>query len=82
MVSCGMRFPVGEVEFGWGRPAFGSYYFPWEGDSGYVMPMKSIKGNGDWVVYVHLLKEQVAVVEAEAGHVFRPLTAAYLGLGQ
>lgn len=82
VVSGGMRFPVGKVVFGWGRPVFGSYHFPWGGYSGYVMPMPSAKGNGDWVVYTHLLKEQVAVVEAEAGHVFRRLTAAYLGLDQ
>lgn len=58
------------MEFWWGRPAFESYHFPWGGDSGYVMPMPSSQGNGDWVVYVHLLKERVSVVEAEAGHVF------------
>lgn len=63
VVSGGMRFPVGKVEFG-------SYHFPWGGDSGYVMPMPSAKGNGDWVV------------EAETGQVFRPLTAAYIGLDQ
>ncbi|XVF86274.1 hypothetical protein PTKIN_Ptkin18bG0027000 [Pterospermum kingtungense] len=37
VVSSGQRFPVSKVDFGWGRPIFGSY----------VMPMPSPVGNGD-----------------------------------
>jgi len=43
-----------------------------------VMPMPSPTGNGDWVVYMHLLKGQVELIEAEAADVFRPLTSTYL----
>ncbi|XP_062175952.1 coniferyl alcohol acyltransferase-like [Alnus glutinosa] len=78
VVSSGQRFPVCKVDFGWGMPGFGSYHFPWGGDAGYVMPMPSPTGNGDWVVYMHLLKGQVELIEAEAAHVFRPLTSTYL----
>ncbi|KAL5554384.1 hypothetical protein UlMin_041785 [Ulmus minor] len=78
VVSSGQRFPVSKVDFGWGRPVFGSYHFPWGGDSGYVMPMQSPAGNGDWVVYIHLLKTQVELIEKEASHVFRPFTFDYL----
>ena len=78
VVSSGQRFPVSKVDFGWGRPVFGSYHFPWGGDSGYVMPMPSPAGNGDWVVYIHLLKTQVELIEKEASHVFRPFTFDYL----
>ncbi|KAJ7954600.1 HXXXD-type acyl-transferase family protein [Quillaja saponaria] len=78
VVSSGQRFPESKVDFGWGRPIFGSYHFPWGGDSGYVMPMGSPAGNGDWVVYMHLWKGQLAVIEKEAPHVFRPLTWDYL----
>ncbi|KAI4330218.1 hypothetical protein MLD38_028519 [Melastoma candidum] len=80
VVSSGQRFPVSKVDFGWGRPVFGSYHFPWGGSAGYVMPMPSPLGNGDWVVYVHLPGKQVEAVEEEAGHVLRPLTPDYLGL--
>ncbi|MGV7343303.1 acyltransferase, partial [Mycobacterium kansasii] len=38
VVSSGQRFPVKRVDFGWGKPVFGSYHFPWGGESGYVMP--------------------------------------------
>lgn len=78
VVSSGQRFPVSKVDFGWGAPVFGSYHFPWGGNAGYVMPMPSLVGNGDWVVYMHMLKGQLEVIEKEAGHVFRPLTFDYL----
>ncbi|KAK9923917.1 hypothetical protein M0R45_032314 [Rubus argutus] len=78
VVSSGQRFPASKVDFGWGVPVFGSYHFPWGGNAGYVMPMPSPVGNGDWVVYMHMLKGQLEVIEKEAGHVFRPLTFDYL----
>ena len=78
VVSSGQRFPA--VDFGWGRPAVGSYHFPWGGDAGYVMPMPSPARDGDWVVYLHLLKGQIKLIEDEASHIFRPLTSEYLKL--
>ncbi|KAK4278930.1 hypothetical protein QN277_016703 [Acacia crassicarpa] len=78
VVSSGQRFPEEKVDFGWGRPVFGSYHFPWGGNAGYVMPMPSPAGNGDWVVYMHLQKGQLEKIESEAGHVFTPLTWDYL----
>uniref|UniRef100_A0A2N9EXW7 Uncharacterized protein n=1 Tax=Fagus sylvatica TaxID=28930 RepID=A0A2N9EXW7_FAGSY len=78
VISSGQRFPESKVDFGWGKPLFGSYHFPWGGDAGYVMPMPSPIGNGDWVVYMHLLKGQVELIEDEAAHLFRPLTFEYL----
>lgn len=49
VVSSGHRFPVGKMDFGWGRPRVGSYHFPWGGNAGYVMPMPIPVGNGDWI---------------------------------
>ncbi|KAE8656914.1 60S ribosomal protein L7-4-like [Hibiscus syriacus] len=80
VVSSGLRFPVSKVDFGWGCPAFGSYHFPWGGLCGYVMPMPSTARDGDWVVYMLLLKGQLEQIEKEAAHVFRPLTFDYLDL--
>ncbi|XP_008795534.1 coniferyl alcohol acyltransferase-like [Phoenix dactylifera] len=77
VVSSGRRFPASEVEFGWGKPALASYFFPWGGSTGFVMPMPSPKGNGDWVVYAYLLRDLVEVLEAESPQVFRPLTPDY-----
>uniref|UniRef100_A0A7N0V1T9 Uncharacterized protein n=1 Tax=Kalanchoe fedtschenkoi TaxID=63787 RepID=A0A7N0V1T9_KALFE len=78
VVSSGQRFPVGKMDFGWGRPRVGSYHFPWGGDAGYVMPMPNPAGNGDWIVYMHLRKKQIEWIQAEAAHVFQPLTSDYL----
>ncbi|GJN01806.1 hypothetical protein PR202_ga19105 [Eleusine coracana subsp. coracana] len=77
IVSSGMGFPVGEVDFGTGPPAFASYHFPWPGSCGYVMPMPSARGDGDWVVYVHVTPEVVKVIEEEPT-VFRALEASYV----
>ncbi|GFY87696.1 HXXXD-type acyl-transferase family protein [Actinidia rufa] len=82
VVSSGRQFPVAKVDFGWGKPTFGSYHFHWGGESGYVMPMPSPMGNGDWVVYMHMLKEQLELVEAQAAHVLRPLTFDYLNVDE
>nr|CAN83973.1 hypothetical protein VITISV_018429 [Vitis vinifera] len=80
-IPFGRTFPASKVDFGWGRPALGSYHFPWDGEAGYVMPMPSPAGDGgDWVVYMHLLKGQIELIETEAAHVFRPLTSEYLNL--
>ncbi|KAF7833470.1 shikimate O-hydroxycinnamoyltransferase-like [Senna tora] len=78
VVSSGQRFPESKIDFGWGKPVFGSYHFPWGGDAGYVMPMPSPVGKGDWVVYMHLQKGQLEKIEYECGHVFKPLTWEYL----
>ncbi|KAK3000897.1 hypothetical protein RJ639_020405 [Escallonia herrerae] len=61
VVSSGVRFPVEK------------YHFPWGGEAGYVMPMPSPMGNGDWVVYMHMLKAQLEFVERHASHVFRQI---------
>ncbi|KAK1420865.1 hypothetical protein QVD17_22787 [Tagetes erecta] len=80
VVSSGQRFPVDSVEFGWGKPCFGSYHFPWGGQTGYVMPMPSTRKNGDWIVYMHLLEKHLDLVETKGRNVFKPLTPSYLNL--
>ncbi|KAF8389442.1 hypothetical protein HHK36_026137 [Tetracentron sinense] len=80
VVSSGQRFPVRKVDFGWGRPAFGSYNFTWGDEVGYVMPMPSATEDGDWVVYMHLFKGHLEMLEIEAADVFRPFTPDYLNL--
>uniref|UniRef100_A0A7N2LTN1 Uncharacterized protein n=1 Tax=Quercus lobata TaxID=97700 RepID=A0A7N2LTN1_QUELO len=78
VVSSLLRLPLSKVQFGWGRPTCVSCYFPWGGDAGFVVPMQSPSGNGDWVVYMYILKEELELIEREAGHMFRPLTLGYL----
>ncbi|KAJ0592142.1 putative alcohol O-acetyltransferase [Helianthus annuus] len=78
VVSSGMRLQFETVDFGWGKPHFGSYHFPWGGQTGYVMPMPSVTSNGDWIVYMHLLQKHLDLVETMGSKVFRPLTPTYL----
>ncbi|KAI3496295.1 hypothetical protein L1887_38652 [Cichorium endivia] len=78
VVSSGMRFQFEKVDFGWGKPQFGSFHFPWGGQTGFVMPMPSMTKNGDWVVYAHLLQKHLDLVESMGSEVFRPLTPAYV----
>ncbi|KAK9155780.1 hypothetical protein Sjap_003260 [Stephania japonica] len=78
VVSSGLRFPVNRVNFGWGRPAFGSYHFSWESSAGYVMPMPSPSGNGDWIVYTHCAKDHLEYLEEEVCDVFKPMSSHYL----
>ncbi|CAL5025533.1 unnamed protein product [Urochloa decumbens] len=76
IVSSGMSFPVDKADFGTGLPAFASYHFPWPAGAGYVMPMPSARGDGDWVVYVHVAPELAKVMEEEPT-VFRALENSY-----
>ncbi|PWA60839.1 HXXXD-type acyl-transferase family protein [Artemisia annua] len=78
VVSSGQRFPVESINFGWGKPDFGSYHFPWGGQTGYVMPMPNVRKNGDWIVYVHLLQKHLDLVETKGSKVLKPLTPSYL----
>ncbi|KAH6759374.1 HXXXD-type acyl-transferase family protein [Perilla frutescens var. frutescens] len=78
VVSSGQQFPARKMDFGLGLPVFGSYHFPWGSKSGYVMPMPSVKGNGDWIVYMHLLRGQLELIESNAAHVFNPITSDYV----
>ncbi|KAL5125760.1 Shikimate O-hydroxycinnamoyltransferase [Glycine soja] len=77
VVSSGQRFPESKVDFGWGKPVFASYHFPWGGDSGYVMPMPSSTGNGDWLVYMHLLEAHLNFMEVRAPQIFWPFSRDY-----
>ncbi|XP_039169665.1 coniferyl alcohol acyltransferase-like [Eucalyptus grandis] len=80
VVSSGQIFLVNGMDFGLGKPVLGSYHFPWGGKAGYVMPMPNPLSNGDWVVYLHLPKSQVAFIESHPPTVFRLLTPHHLNL--
>ncbi|XP_071909907.1 coniferyl alcohol acyltransferase-like [Coffea arabica] len=82
VISLGQRFPVAQMNFGWGMPDFGSYHFHWGGQTGYVMPMPSLSREGDWIVYMNLLKKHLDIVESKSAHVFRPLNPAYLKMNK
>ncbi|KAJ4745465.1 hypothetical protein LUZ62_079870 [Rhynchospora pubera] len=64
-----------EIDFGWGKAAFGSYHCSRGGKVGYVMPIPQ-ETTGDWVVYAQVAPSIVAAMEEEPS-IFRPLTTEY-----
>ncbi|KAF4376344.1 hypothetical protein G4B88_000032 [Cannabis sativa] len=82
VVSSGTKFPIGEVDFGWGKPILGSFHFPMGmrklTKCGYVLPMLSPVGNGDWLLYMQLNEPQLELLETQVSHILKPLTFDYL----
>lgn len=76
VVSSGQDLPIKDMDFGWGKPEFGSYHIPWGSRTGYITTMPSASGNGDWVVYMHLKQKDLDVIELMAPNVFIPLSTA------
>ncbi|CAI9293779.1 unnamed protein product [Lactuca saligna] len=77
VVSAGQGLPIKDMDFGWGKPDFGSYHFPWGSRTGYITTMPSAKKNGDWVVYMHLKEKDFNLIDHMAPHVFTPLTYSH-----
>ncbi|KAJ0752364.1 putative alcohol O-acetyltransferase [Helianthus annuus] len=78
VVSSGRDLPINDMDFGWGKPEFGSFHVPWGSRTGYVATMPSASGNGDWVVYMHLNEKEFDVIEHMAPNVFTPLSISTL----
>ncbi|KAI3496294.1 hypothetical protein L1887_38651 [Cichorium endivia] len=78
VVSSGQGFPIKDMKFGWGEPEFGSYHFPWGGQTGYIATMPSAMRNGDWVIYAHLKQKHLDLIESKASGVINPTTHSYL----
>ncbi|KAL4564398.1 hypothetical protein LXL04_028462 [Taraxacum kok-saghyz] len=78
VVSAGYGLQTEIMQFGWGEPEFGSYHFPWGGQTGYITTAPSAKNNGDWVVYTHLKQKHLDLIDSKASHVFKPLSQSYL----
>ncbi|KAI3709039.1 hypothetical protein L2E82_38750 [Cichorium intybus] len=78
VVSSGQGLPITDLDFGWGKPDFGSYHFPWGSQSGYLTTMPSARKNGDWVIYMHLKQKDLDLIESMAPHVLTPLNHSHL----
>ncbi|KAI3805590.1 hypothetical protein L1987_28106 [Smallanthus sonchifolius] len=76
VVSSGQGLPIKDMDFGWGKPEFGSYHVPWGSRTGYITTMPSASRNGDWVVYMHLKQKELHVIDRMAPNVFTPISSA------
>ncbi|TKY53366.1 Anthranilate N-benzoyltransferase protein 1 [Spatholobus suberectus] len=79
VVSSGQRFPVTEVDFGFGTPLLGTVYtsIPRVG-VGYMNQRLSAKGDGSWTVSAILWPELEAALLDDP--IFEPMSASHLQL--
>ncbi|CAJ1967599.1 unnamed protein product [Sphenostylis stenocarpa] len=79
VVSSGQRFPVTEVDFGFGTPLLGTMYttIPSLG-TGYMNQRLSAKGDGSWTVSAILWPELEAALMDDP--IFHPMSASHLEL--
>ncbi|XP_014512810.1 shikimate O-hydroxycinnamoyltransferase [Vigna radiata var. radiata] len=79
VVSSGQRFPVSEVEFGFGRPLLGTVYtsIPRVG-VGYMNQRLSAKGDGSWTVSAILWPELEDALQNDP--IFHPMSVSNLQL--
>ncbi|KAL3498111.1 hypothetical protein ACH5RR_040843 [Cinchona calisaya] len=81
VVSSGGRFPVAELDFGFGNPILGTVYSTIERIGvGYMNQRPSAKCDGSWIVSTILWPEMVAELESDPDHVFEPMSASFLQL--
>lgn len=77
VVSSGRRFPVSEVDFGFGSPLLGTVYTSVERIGvGYMNQRQSGSGDGSWTVSAILWPELAAALEADP--IFQPMSASHL----
>lgn len=81
VVSSGRRFPVVELDFGFGSPVLGTVCSTIERIGvGYMNQRPSARGDGSWTVSAILWPELVAALESDSEHVFQPMTSNHLQL--
>ncbi|XP_022736356.1 anthranilate N-benzoyltransferase protein 1 [Durio zibethinus] len=77
VLSSGRRFPVAELDFGFGSPVLGTVSSIIEKSGvGYMNQRPSAKGDGSWVISAILWPELAAALESDT--VFEPLCASHL----
>ncbi|CDP19817.1 unnamed protein product [Coffea canephora] len=81
VVSSGRRFPVSEIDIGFGNPILGTVCSTIEKIGvGYINQRPSAKGDGSWIVSVILWPEMIAALESDPNQVFQPMNAKFLQL--
>ncbi|CBI29221.3 unnamed protein product, partial [Vitis vinifera] len=79
VVSSGRRFPVSELDFGFGTPVLGTVCSTIERlGVGYINQRQSARGDGSWTVSAILWPELAAALESDS--ILQPMTATHLQL--
>nr|DAD24936.1 TPA_asm: hypothetical protein HUJ06_026400 [Nelumbo nucifera] len=81
VLSSGRRFPVAEMNFGFGPPVLGTVCTTVEKIGvGYMNQRPSARGDGSWVVSAILWPELADALESDPERIFQPMSRTHLGL--
>ncbi|GLJ20290.1 hypothetical protein SUGI_0368420 [Cryptomeria japonica] len=75
VVSSGLRFPLYDIDHGWGKPILASYYLPFA--PGYVMPTRSPHADGSWLIYVNFLVDQLKAIESHPNFILHKISSDF-----
>ncbi|KAI4314590.1 hypothetical protein L6164_027480 [Bauhinia variegata] len=77
VLSSGRRFPVSQVDFGFGSPLLGTVYTSIERSGvGYINQRQSASDDGSWTLSAILWPELAAALETDP--IFQPMSASHL----
>ncbi|KAJ4951802.1 hypothetical protein NE237_028634 [Protea cynaroides] len=80
VVSSGRRFPVAELDFGFGSPVLGTVSTTIKRIGvGYMNQRPSGKGDGSWIVSAILWPALATALESDPHHIFQPMSKDLLG---
>ncbi|KAL5703124.1 hypothetical protein ACHQM5_028257 [Ranunculus cassubicifolius] len=80
VLSSAGRFPVAELDFGFGSPVLGTVCSTINRiGTGYMNQRPSAKGDGSWVVAAIIWPGLAEALESDPDHVFQPITPTHLG---
>lgn len=81
VISSGRRFPVAELDFGFGSPVLGTTCSTIERlGVGYINQRQSASGDGSWTVSAILWPEMVEALESDPNHVVQPINLNHIPL--
>ncbi|KAG8382020.1 hypothetical protein BUALT_Bualt05G0033000 [Buddleja alternifolia] len=81
VISSGRRFPVAELDFGFGSPVIGTVCSTIERlGVGYINQRPGARGDGSWIVSAILWPEMVEALESDPDRVFQPMNVDYIQL--
>ncbi|XP_057766811.1 coniferyl alcohol acyltransferase [Salvia miltiorrhiza] len=79
VISSGRRFPVAELDFGFGSPVLGTACSTIERlGVGYLNQRQSARGDGSWTVSAILWPEMVEALELDPNHIVQPMNLNHI----
>lgn len=79
VISSGRRFPVAELDFGFGSPVLGTSCSTIERlGVGYINQRQSARGDGSWTVSAILWPEMVEALESDPNHIFQTMNLNHI----